>query len=274
MRTLIRLLQAYHMFIIFLALETFAFLMLINHNPYQKSKFTNAALSITGEILQKIEKVKNYFYLAKINQRLVHENAQLKNSLISSLKSNRITAKDLSDLVFEKHWTFIDCNIVFNSTNKQQNILIIDRGAKHGVVSEAGIVTEKGVIGIVRNVSANYSNALSLLNSQVTISARLRKSKHFGILKWDGRSPKYCYMFDLPTHINIENGDTIETSGYSSIFPAGIPIGIVEDFDKSNDPNFLKVKVKLLEEFGALSHAYIVINKFKNEIDSLKNLSQ
>ncbi|HON19193.1 MAG TPA: rod shape-determining protein MreC [Salinivirgaceae bacterium] len=270
MRNLIRLIQQYHLIILFLVLEFFAFLILVTHNPYQRSEFTSFALSITGSLFEKIEKVHNYLNLAKNNERLARENAQLKNSLLLSFKSNQITYKELRDSVLQRNWTFIDCNIIFNSTNKQQNILIVDRGTKHGVTQEMGIMTEKGVIGIIQTASLNYSNALSLLNTQVSISAKLKKTNHVGILRWDGSSTKYCYLYDLPNHLTINNGDTIVTSGYSTLFPPGVPIGFVEDFDSGENPNFFRIKVHLFEDFGSLSTAYIVKNHFKTEIEKLK----
>ncbi|MDD2562973.1 MAG: rod shape-determining protein MreC [Salinivirgaceae bacterium] len=274
MKNLIRLLVRYHLFFMFLALEAIAFGLLFQYNRYHRSSYINASTAITGNVFSTIQKVKDYMILAESNKQLAAENAQIKNTLAQSYKSNRISFKEIYDSIFIKNWEYVDCKIVFNSTNKQNNILIIDKGLKHGIKSETGLITDRGIIGIVRHASDNYSSVMSLLNVSINVSAKLKKSGHFGTLQWDGVSNNHCWLSDIPTHITINNGDTVVSSGYSTIFPEGIIIGVTEDINRSDDMNFFRIKVRLLQDFGIITHAYVVQNIFKEEIDSLKTLSR
>ena len=273
MKNLIRFLERFHLFILFAVLQIGAFSLLINNNQYQQSVYTSVSTMITGKLFSVVQQVKNYTNLIEINQQLLNENTQIKNTLSTAYKSNRITFKEINDSVFEKKWEFIDAQVVFNNTNKQNNILIIDKGSKHGIKPEMGLITDKGVIGIIRNVSVNYSMALSLLNSSVAISAKHKNTGYFGSLKWDGLEIDFCWLSDIPNHIIINNGDTIVTSGYSAIFPEGVLIGTIADFTKTDDLNFYNVKVKLFQDFRIISYIYTVKSVFKNEIDSLKRIS-
>jgi rod shape-determining protein MreC len=227
---------------------------------------------LTGRMFSVVQQVKNYTNLKQINEQLLDENTKIKNTLASAYKSNRITFREINDSLYEKKWSYIDAQIAFNSTNRQNNIIVIDKGSKHGITSEMGVITDRGVIGIVRNVSSNYSLALSLLNSSVIISARHKNSGYFGPLKWDGIDTRFCRLSDIPNHVKINNGDTIITSGFSSVFPENIMIGTVSDFNKTEDMNFYNVKVELFQDFNIVSYIYIVKSIFKNEIDSLINI--
>jgi|BioPla2DNA2_1021312.scaffolds.fasta_scaffold00067_80 rod shape-determining protein MreC len=274
MRNLLRILVKFYPLLLFLTLEFIAFAMLFNYNTYHRAAYLNASSALTGGINERIQRFKDFFILVKANEQLADENARIKNTLVSSYKSNRVSFSEIYDSVYEQYWKYIDCKIVYNSTGRQHNMLMIDKGSRHGIEPEMGLVSGKGVVGIIQHVSKNYSTASSILNTNVIISAKLKSSDHFGILKWDGNDTKYCYLSDIPNHIKIENGDTIVTSGYSSIFPEGIIIGIAVDVDKSFDLSFFNIKVKLTEDFGAITHLYAVKNLFKNEIDSLKNLTE
>ncbi len=273
MKNLLLLLTRYHLFLLFLLLELLAFGLLVNYNNYHRSSYINVSASITGGIFARVQRVKDYLILAKSNEQLAAENAQIKNTLVSSYKSNRVSYQDIYDSVYQQQWRYFDCKIAYNSINKQQNILILDKGAKQGIAPDMAVVSNRGVVGIVRNVSNNYCTVLSLLNTNVVISAKLKKSGHFGTLRWDGKNTRYCYLTDIPNHVIIDDGDTIVTSGFSTVFPEGIMIGVAADVNKSDDLNFYQIKVRLTEDFGSLTHVHAVGNMFKQELDSLKKMT-
>lgn len=270
MKNLIRFIGKYYLFILFIFLEITSFTLLINHNKFHYSVFSSVSVKLTGKLFSFVQHVKDYMYLVEVNAQLIEENNRIKNTLISAYKDNKVAYKDIYDSVFEKQWSYIQTKIVFNSTNKQNNILIIDKGSKHGIKPEMGLVTGKGVIGIIRDVSENYSSALSLLNTNVKISAKHKKTDYFGILQWDGIDNQICRFTDVPNHITLNNGDTVVTSGYSSIFPEGIPMGVISDFNKSEDVNSYDISVKLFQDFKSISYTEAVESVFKSEIDSLK----
>jgi rod shape-determining protein MreC len=273
MKNLLQILTKYHLFLLFLFLELLAFGLLVNYNNYHRSSYINVATTVTGGVFSRVQRVKDYLILAKSNEQLAAENAQIKNTLVTSYKSNRVSYQDIYDSVYQLQWRYLDCKVAFNSINKQNNILIIDKGEKQGVKTEMAVISNRGVVGIVRNVAKNYSTVLSLLNTNVIISAKLKKSGHFGTLRWDGKNTTYCYLSDIPNHVIIDNGDTIVTSGFSTIFPEGIMIGVASDVNKSEDLNFFQIKVRLNEDFGSLTHVYAVGNMFKHELDSIKKMT-
>ena len=98
-----------------------------------------------------------------------------------------------------------------------------------------GVVDGNGVVGIVYLTSPHYSIVIPVLNSKSSISCKIKNSDYFGFLKWDGGSSEYAIVKDMPRHSLFSIGDTVVSSGHSAVFPAGIPVGTVEDMEDSHD---------------------------------------
>jgi rod shape-determining protein MreC len=125
------------------------------------------------------------------------------------------------------------------------------------------------LVGIVTGVSNNFSTVISLLNTHLRISARLKKSNHFGSFYWEGQDYRVLTLDDIPQHVPVSYGDTVVTSGFSSIFPPDFPLGTIESFH-SRGANFHSIKVKLFTDFKQLHQVWVLENFRANELDSLE----
>ena len=132
------------------------------------------------------------------------------------------------------------------------------RGSKDGIRPEMGVVDGNGVVGIVYETSSHYSRVISVLNSKSSISCKIVGSEYFGYLKWEYGDARYAYLKDLPRHAEFNLGDTVVTSGYSTVFPEGIMIGTVDDMADSNDGLSYLLKVKLATDFGKVSEVRVI----------------
>lgn len=269
MKNLALFLLRHHPAILYIALEILSFAILFQYNRHHQSVYVSAMAGLTGGVFSVTQNFKDFLILTTANEQLAQENAQIKNTLRSSYKDNRVSYKEIYDSTYIRRWRYTDCKVVYNSTNRQKNILIVDKGSRHGVSAGDGLVTDRGAVGVVQNVSADYSSALSLLNTDMSVSAKLSRSGHFGVLRWDGADPRHCWLENIPNHVAVENGDTVSTSGFSTIFPEGIVLGRVRDIDKEVDANFLTLRVELSQDFGAMTHVYAVRDELGGQIDSL-----
>ena len=75
---------------------------------------------------------------------------------------------------------------------------------------------------------------------------------------------------ELPRHTIYEPGDTIVTSGYSAVFPSGLPVGTVMEAESDKNQNFFTLRIKLLSDFTTLGNVQVVVN---NEAEELRSLS-
>lgn len=271
MRSLFRYLLRNYAFVLFILLEIISLLMIFNNNKYHKTSYLNSANHITGSIYNSLNSITNYFQLAKINKELSHENATLKTIVYNNphFKINADTVLShfyLADTAYR----FTSARIINNSINNPHNYITLNKGSKHGIKPDQGIIAANGVVGIVTNVSQSYSVGLSLLNRRWSVSAKLKNTDYFGSLNWQDNDYRIADLMEIPFHVDIEVGDTIITSGYSSVFPEGILIGTIESFDQEEGENYYNIKVKLSTDFKSISFANIIEYTGKKEIKELE----
>ncbi|MEG1998838.1 MAG: rod shape-determining protein MreC, partial [Bacteroidales bacterium] len=151
------------------------------------------------------------------------------------------------------------------TTTNVHNYVTLNKGRKDGIAEGMGVINRSGVVGIISGVSDHFSVVISLLNPKLRLSCKVKGRDYFGSLSWDGESPEYVTLEELPRHVEFLKGDTIITSGYSSVFPSGIMIGTVEDFAKQHDENFYAFKIKLSIDYFSLGDVCVIANPMVQE---------
>ncbi len=271
MRNLIRFILNNHFFILFIIFETIALLLVFQNNNYQKAFVFNISRNISGYVNSKTFSLKQYLDLFETNRSLLEENKRLRNNLLSSYK---LKIPAVAGVEFDSAWAtqynFISAKVISNSVNKQNNYISLDKGRVHGVSTDMAVISGNGIVGIVTGVSENFSTVIPLLNTDLRISSKLKNTGYFGSLYWDGKDPATAILSEIPHHVIMSKGDTVVTSGYSAIFPEGIMIGTITDFE-IEDANFYTIVVNLSTNFRKLNYAYIIENKFKEELLELQS---
>lgn len=274
MRNLLKFIVRYYFVLLFLAIESFSLFLLIQYNYYQRSTFINSANRISGNIYTKVSVVTDYFSLSNANEELSAQNMLLLNRNKSAYKSNNVKLVEIYDSIYSQQYEYRIAKIINNSINKQNNYLTLNKGSKHGIKPEMAVVGPKGVVGIIRHVSRNFSTVIPILNSNLRISGRFKKNNYFGSVRWDGKNYREVSLTDIPNHVAINIGDTIITSGFSTIFPEGIKIGIVSGVEEKVSGNFHNLTINLSEDFKNLSYVYVIENLLKEELTELEKLNQ
>ncbi|MFO7924472.1 MAG: rod shape-determining protein MreC [Bacteroidales bacterium] len=270
MRNLIRFILRYHFFILFILFETIALFLVFQNNNYQNALAFNLSRNVKGYINSKIFSFRQYVNLQETNKLLLEENTRLRNSLLSSYKIKIPAAADVEfDSAWARQYNFIPANVISSSVNKQNNFISIDRGSVHGVAPDMAVISSNGVVGVITGSSDHFSTVIPLLNIDLRISSKLKKTGYFGSLHWEGNNPELATLQDIPHHVSLSPGDTVVTSGFSAIFPEGIMIGTIDDFDIKGG-NFYTIDVRLSTNFRKLNHAYVIQNIFREELDNLE----
>jgi rod shape-determining protein MreC len=253
---------------IFIVLEVAALNMLSNNGPLQGLWFSRGAQNFMGAVWGGSQSVKDYFSLKKINDALSQENEALKMRLAEFESIASESRRDSMDN-FSQDFKFLPAEIVKISNNTQHNYIIVGKGSDDGVTEGAGVITGKGAIGVIDAVSPRFSYARSFKNHDMSISARIGREGSVGPLTWNGRSSSGAILSEIPHHMEFEVGDTVYTSGYSSIFPPDIPLGVIGKSKIVNGATY-EIDVTLFEDYGALRYVMIVGHLGKEEIKKLE----
>ncbi|MGZ4034126.1 MAG: rod shape-determining protein MreC [Bacteroidia bacterium] len=282
MRNLVLLIWKNYFFFLFLLLETLCIYLIVQNNNFQRASFINSSNAVSANLMKISANVSDYFALQNTNEKLVKENAELRAHLIESFSvitddkdSVKTQYQDpVKKTVYRQKYTYTSAKVVNNSTNMRNNFLTLDKGSKQGIKKNMAVITSTGVVGQVKEVSENFCTVMSLLHSETTISAILKKDGSFGPLQWDGADFAYATLSDIPTHVRLLKGDTVVTSPYSPTFPENVMIGTVDSYVKEPLKPFYSVKIKLSTDFKKLTYVYIVNNTLKEEQENLEKSSE
>lgn len=275
MQAIINFLIKHNHWFLFLLLEGISFVLLFSFNSYQSATAFTSANSVAGNIYSLISDIDGYFGLKEENKVLVEHNKELierVNTLQEELRATKdSSALNTAENAYGKSgYRFSTARVVNNRLNKVDNFVTIDKGSNDGIDSEMGVFNDKGVVGIVCQTSEHYALVMPLLNSKSLISCRVTGSESFCTLKWDDGDLQHSYLIDLPRYALFEPGDTVKTSGYSSIFPPGIPIGEIERLEDSEDGMFFRARVRLFVDFSSIDNLFVVGNSGKREQQQLE----
>ena len=249
--------------IVFLVLIIISFSLIIDRNFFQNSKFNFFTNTIISAVNNQTKQIKNYLSLKSDNTRLKSENLALKIQLSS-------VGKNLNTAYKSKNYNYNVAEIISNSIKHSRNYLIINKGSNDSVKLDDGLITNNGIIGIINKVSPKYSTAISILNTDIKINSKIKRTNHFGSLQWNGKDHKIMTLYDIPKSANIKINDSIVSGGMSLIFQKDIPIGKVKNIELREESNYYVINVELFEDLSSLSSVYIISNFNKNELENLK----
>lgn len=256
-------------FLLFALLLFISLLLTIQSHSYHRSRFINSANFISGGLFNTTNNISDYFGLREQNLLLQEENNRLKSIVLNSISDSI----NIDSLHLNTNHIFTAAQVIRNNYASSNNILLINKGKKDSLKQDLGVVSSKGIIGIIENTNNNYATVLSVLNTTSRISAQLKKTNHFGTLSWNGNSSKFIQLTEIPKIAPIVKGDTIMTSGRSAIFPKGILIGSVSSFKLDIAENYYEIEVELFNDMTNIEHVYIIENRDKIAIETLLNTS-
>lgn len=273
MRNLFLFIEKYKTFLLFLLLEGFCLFLVVNYHSYHRSRVLNSANFFAGNIYRSYDNAVAYLSLGEVNDSLGIENARLYGQLSNSFERVPEPEVEVCDHEPQQIYKYISAKVINNSVNKINNYITLDIGRKHGVEKNMGVMGPHGVVGIVTNVSEHFSSVMSLLHNDCRISAKISRNNYSGSVSWNGYDEKHAMLNGIPEHVSVEKGDTVMTSGFSSIFPENIMIGNVGEYSIPGGSNFYKIRVDLYTEFSSLDYVYVIKYLLKSEKKKLEALN-
>ena len=271
MRSLLLFIRKNNFILLFLFLELVAAALIIQNNRFHQASFINSANSMTGGLMQWQSDLTGYMGLKKENEILLEENGRLHSQSI--LAFTKFTNKEFihNDPIYNQRYTYLNAEVINNSIFKRNNYLTMNKGYAQGIAPEMGVISSNGVVGMVKDVSEYFCTVLSVLHKSSRISVKIEGQDYFGSLIWDGADFRYGTLTEIPSHVVLEKGVLVITSGFSAIFPAGIPIGTIVDYEVLPGENAYTIAIKFTEDYSNLAHVYVVRNLLREEQVNLEN---
>ncbi|MCE5206577.1 MAG: rod shape-determining protein MreC [Porphyromonadaceae bacterium] len=281
MRNLFNFILRNSHWLVAILLVAFSFYLVFTHNSYQRSVYLTSANNVSGWFYTTTNNVASFFLLKKSNDQLLERNALLEKELYGfQVLLDSLTAPDsveviafAPDSIATPQFDFIPAGVVNLSYSGVNNFITLNKGSSHGIKPDMGVISQRGVVGVVANVSTHFSVVIPVINPKFRLSARLKNSENYGSISWDGGDIRQAQLQDLPKHEVFHKGDTVLTS-FSRIFPKNLIIGFVTDTGKSKDDNFNTFNVQLATNFYTLQDVLVIKDRFYDEQQTLEETLQ
>lgn len=272
MRNIILFIRRYVTFISFVVLQIFALLMLFKFNRVHNAIGLSIANEVSGSINKQVDRLDDYVHQGEENKRIHRINDSLLNLLPQNFMYPDTGERKLTDTLaidtFRAVRRYIarDAKVVYNTTGREQNYIQLNRGSKLGIKEDMAVISsDLAVVGIVVAVSENFSQVMSLLHMQSSVSAALKHTGTTGKVEWDGKDARYVQFKGIPQSIEVKRGDTVVTSQYSYNFPPGYVIGYVERAENDPATGFYLIRLRTAVDFSKLQQVFVVENLLKEE---------
>ncbi|MBQ9439595.1 MAG: rod shape-determining protein MreC [Paludibacteraceae bacterium] len=277
MNNLLKFFIRFHVFFLFLLLETGCVVMLIASQNYQQSVFLSSANGVVARLYSASNSVIEFFRMKGDNARLAEENSHLLNR-INELE-NELTEQNerLAGIepVFapaENELRYISAKVINLTTNRLKNYITINKGSRDGIEPGMGVVSPSGAVGVVKNVSEKFAVIVPILNPDFQLNCRFKKNDYVGPLVWNGIDYRYAALHDIARHVEVQDGDTLVTSGLTATFPKGVMVGTVESSKLSESDAYYDIKVELAVNFRTLTYVQVIKNANINEQRQLESM--
>ena len=221
-----RLVENYKEYILLIVLSVVSLTLLSKNEKPQVKHLRTVALG-NFAVLNAITRSVASIFIKDISlEELTKENAALMLE-VNRMRKLRSENDELRAMISFKDtckYSLIPAKVISKLVTKIQGNFIINRGSSDEIKKGMPVISEKGLVGLVMDVSENYSTVRTLLNANLNIAITLQRTNVNGILSYDGRD---LVIKDIPTTYDVLVGDRIETSDFSSLFPPSIPVGII-----------------------------------------------
>lgn len=266
MRNVFLFIRRHFNFLFFLVLQIISLSFLFRYNKFHEAAFMNVSTELTGKINERYNNIEYYFQLKKTNESLVRENERLRQLLKENYEAPDSAKRLIHDTLRTDSgkaylkYNIMEAKVVSSTTALQANYLTIHRGFGQQVRPNMGVIGPQGIVGTVVNVSEHYATVMSLLHRQYKVIVKMKNGGERGAIEWDGLSPLFVTLKDIPKSTKVTRGDTVLTSQTSSLFPANIMVGTVGDIVQDNTSNFYTLKVKPATNFFNIEYVYVIDN--------------
>ena len=272
MRNFLAFIQRFRVLLFFAFLQALAMIFYFTFVQFPRAQYLTTASAVTGSILEVRNDVTKHFNLSKNNLDLQKENIALRDSIPSSFIRLNNGLVEINDTLHRQQYSYIPATVINSTHDKRNNYFTLNIGAAQGIKRGMGVFSEKGVVGVIHNVSKHYAVVKSCLTENINIDIMIEASGQFGLLKWNGKDARRGTMWGVSNDTKVDKWSKIITRGGGGIFPRGISVGKVEKTEAVEGKPLWDVTILYSEDYRRLQRVYVVKHLLKKELDDLTQL--
>ncbi|MCX8111603.1 MAG: rod shape-determining protein MreC [Bacteroidia bacterium] len=188
--------------------------------------------------------------------------AQLQQQLSLRLDtplSSPIPIGSIGDFSAIAGYRFLPAKVVYRTFFLRENYALLDKGGREGLYPGLGVLSERGVIGIIAETTATTSIMYALFHKDVHLSAMLPRHNMLGITSWQAATLNRLNLDYVPLYTQVEPGEEVWTASNSLIFPAGLRIGRVETIRSDFTRGFHAIELSTYADWGRTWDVFVLL---------------
>lgn len=270
MRNLIAFFKRFRIFLYFALLQGIALSTYFTYLSFPRSQYLTTASAVSGQLLTYRNDVTKHFQLPYNNRKLQYENIQLRHRLPESFIKVQGAIFKIDDTLQRQQYEYIPAVVINSTVNKRNNYFTLSSGKSSGIYRGMGVFSNKGIVGIIHNVSDHYAVVKSVLTEDINIDVMVEKNGVFGLLKWNGKNPKIGSISSISNDLNLKKWSKIVTRGGSGIFPRGLPVGKIKSLKTVEGKPLWDVEIYYSEDYRKIQNVYVIKNLMLKEQKELE----
>ena len=270
MRNLIAFFRRFRIFLYFALLQGIALSTYFTYLSYPRSQYLTTASAVSGQLLTYRNDVTKHFQLPYNNRKLQYENIQLRQRLPESFIKVQGAIFKIDDTLQRQQYEYIPAVVINSTVNKRNNYFTLSSGKSSGIYRGMGVFSNKGIVGIIHNVSDHFAVVKSVLTEDINIDVMVEKNGVFGLLKWNGKNPKIGTISSISNDLTLKKWSKIITRGGSGIFPRGLSVGKIKSLKTVEGKPLWDVEIYYSEDYRKLQNVYVIKNLMLNEQKQLE----
>ncbi|MFT5144964.1 MAG: rod shape-determining protein MreC [Rhodothermales bacterium] len=259
---MIRLWERFADWILLVGLVLVSLVVMISVNQPMIRGLRARALDTSAVVEERLAAAGRYLNALRENDRLREENIRLSSQLALSreadLENDRL--RRLLALPDSMTGGRVAAGVVSKDITRQRNTLTISVGKIHGVQVGMAVVDPSGVVGVVDLTGQRFSLVKSFLNPGFKTPVKIQPHLSDGLLERSISRPDLLEVLYVPTTDPVAEGQLVVTSGFSSIFRPGLPIGTIESATASEGDLFWRIMVRPAASISSLQHVFVLLD--------------
>jgi rod shape-determining protein MreC len=129
--------------------------------------------------------------------------------------------------------------VLYEPADSFQQRLVFNKGSRDGLAPGMPVIDEGGVVGQIVRVTPQASEAALVTDERVSVPVQVLRNG-LRLIAFGSNTPGRMEVRYLAANADIQEGDTIVTSGVGGLFPAGLPVARVLTVERDTASGFAR----------------------------------
>ena len=274
MHRLLEFIKRIYILLLFVIIEIVAVWCYATSTPYTEAKIMARTNAVGSKLSSTVNDMSNFLSLPdqnmKLNKRIAELEMELeqRDMMIAELMPEGDNMPFIDSL--DNKFLYHPANVVSMTTNRRHNYIILDRGARHGISKDMGVMTpSREFVGMVASCTEDYSVVMPMLNTRFKIGGRLVDNELCSIY-WDGTSAYEVTAIEISKYAKPSKGMVVNVQ--SDRLPAGVTIGSIEEYESNAAKTAYSATLCIAADMQSLSNVLIIENTDQQQLDQLTTL--